>query len=56
MLRPEVPSWPRVGEQFVKPGPAQFGEIENIAGLKFAEVDASDHLAVNQQHRVIAHQ
>jgi len=30
---PPVPSWPIASEQFVNPGPVQFGEIENMAGL-----------------------
>ena len=33
ILRPAVPNWPIVFEQFVNPGPVQFGAIENMAGL-----------------------
>ena len=33
ILRPAVPNWPIVFEQFVNPGPAQFGAIENMAPL-----------------------
>ena len=33
ILRPAVPNWPTVSEQFVNPGPVQVGEIENMAGL-----------------------
>src|SRR4029077_14201923 len=33
ILRPPVPSWPTVSEQLVNPGPVQFGETENMAGL-----------------------
>src|SRR6266853_2029985 len=33
ILRPAVPNWPIVSEQFVSPGPVQFGGIENMAEL-----------------------
>ena len=33
ILRPAVPNWPTVSEQFVNAGPVQFGWSENMAAL-----------------------